>query len=420
MVGLWLLVPEHLRLGTWDLLCHWSNRPGREVEPRLALQLVNESALCVTGVRQARSLSQKGFELANGLPFIATDQAIHKLLNNHTVKQAEMLQVQLGVLRRARGHFSGKLLAIDPHRVRSFTKRITVRYRSDNESRPFKTSQTFFCLDADTKQPVCFTTNSAAVSVSRATPPLLRLSEAILSSKSNQTLIVADTEHYTSELVDYVHAQTPFDLLVPMPNTKVHQRKLAGIHPEQFAPRWAGLATATRAYQLEDSTTGPHWQFIQRSGERPGDYEFKAFLSTSRRNEIDALTRAFPKRWHVEEFFNANQALGWNRAGTLNLNIRYGNMTMALLAQTLIHEMRQRLGEPYCSWDAKHLAKDVFNGFDGDIRVYDDTIVVTFYNVPNTQQLRTHYENLPEKLKEENVNPHIPWLYGFKLDFRFK
>ncbi len=49
----------------------------------------------------------------------------------------------------------------------------------------------------------------------------------------------------------------------------------------------------------------------------------------------------------MEEFFNANQALGWQRAGTMNLNIRYGQMTMALIAQTVIHQLRTRLGEPY-------------------------------------------------------------------------
>ena len=25
-MGLWLLAPEHLRLGTWDLLCQWTGR----------------------------------------------------------------------------------------------------------------------------------------------------------------------------------------------------------------------------------------------------------------------------------------------------------------------------------------------------------------------------------------------------------
>ncbi len=51
MVGLWLLAPEHLRLGTFDLLCGWTGQPPSEVEPRLALQVVHEAALCVSGVR---------------------------------------------------------------------------------------------------------------------------------------------------------------------------------------------------------------------------------------------------------------------------------------------------------------------------------------------------------------------------------
>jgi hypothetical protein len=80
LVGIWLLVPEHLRLGTWDLVKGWSAMPDERVGPRLALQLIHESALCVNGIRMKRSLSQKGFELANGLPFIATDPAIHHVL----------------------------------------------------------------------------------------------------------------------------------------------------------------------------------------------------------------------------------------------------------------------------------------------------------------------------------------------------
>jgi hypothetical protein len=43
-VGIWLLLPEHLRLGTWDLVCSWAGRPAERVEPRLALHLVNEAA----------------------------------------------------------------------------------------------------------------------------------------------------------------------------------------------------------------------------------------------------------------------------------------------------------------------------------------------------------------------------------------
>jgi hypothetical protein len=102
LTGLWLLLPEHLRLGTWDLLRQWTGVPEARVEPRLALQMVHEAALCSSGLRTHRSLSQKGFELAHGLPFVASDQALHDLLDAHTVAQAEALQVSLGLLRKAR------------------------------------------------------------------------------------------------------------------------------------------------------------------------------------------------------------------------------------------------------------------------------------------------------------------------------
>ncbi|MEK6621494.1 MAG: hypothetical protein AABZ13_03335 [Planctomycetota bacterium] len=39
MVGIWFLVPEHLRMGTWDLHCGWTKKSTPQVEPRLALQL---------------------------------------------------------------------------------------------------------------------------------------------------------------------------------------------------------------------------------------------------------------------------------------------------------------------------------------------------------------------------------------------
>ena len=122
----------------------------------------------------------------------------------------------------------------------------------------------------------------------------------------------------------------------------------------------------------------------------------------------------------MEEFFKFNQALGWHRAGTLNLNIRYGHLSMVLAAQAAIHGLRQRLGSPFSNWDATHLGRNLFNGLEGDLRVEDKTIVVTLYNPPNASLLRTHYENLPDKLASEGISPEIPWLYNFKLDFRFK
>ena len=109
-----------------------------------------------------RTLSQKGFELANGLPFIATDPAIHYLLDSHSVAEAQQLQIALGKVRQTFGHFMGKIIAIDPQRIKSYTKRQMVRRQKDRQSKPKKMAQTFFCLDTDTEQPLCFTTASSS------------------------------------------------------------------------------------------------------------------------------------------------------------------------------------------------------------------------------------------------------------------
>jgi len=421
LAGVWLLVAEHLRLGTWDLLCGWTRQPTQRAEPRLAMQLVHEAAVCTAGIRAERTLHNRGgFELANGLPFVAADTTIHQLLEERTVDDCQQLQVALGKLRLASGHFRGKVLAIDPHRVRSYSRRRMRERTEKGGHKPTKMAQTFWGLDADTHQPVCFTTATAARSVVKATPELLNLSGEILQPLEQRTLVVADTEHFAGELLQDVRQRRNFEILVPIPNRATFRRKYEAIPEDQFVRRWAGYATTKLPYQMQRGQAGKYWQFVERFGERPDEWRFKGFMATAEEDEVQALTEDYPSRWHIEEFFNANQDLGWKRAGTANVNIRYGQMTMALIAQTVIHQLRTRLGEPYHIWDANHLAKDLFFALEGDVRVKHDTIVVTYYNAPNVDQLRSHYEDLPSRLEQENVTPKIPWLYDYKLDFRFR
>lgn len=421
MAGLWLLVPEHLRLGSWDLLRAWTRRTPERVEPRLALQLVHEAALCTNGLRAGRCLTHSGFETLNGLPFLAEDSAVHELLDGRTIAEAQALQVALGKLRRGLGHYPGKLLLIDPHRAPSYSHRHMRKRQKERGSKPMKMAQTFFCLDGDSTQPLCFTTATPARTVGEATPELLRMAAEILGPLPNERpLVAADAEHYAVDLVDDVQAETSFDLLIPMPNRQSDQKRWQQIPPEQFTRHWAGYATAVLPFTPHHSCGGPYYELVQRHGERPDAWYFNAFFSTTDRDPVQALARDYPHRWHIEEFFNFEQSLGWKRAGTMNLNIRYGQMTMALLAQTAIHQFRNRLGSPFASWDARHLASDIFRGLNGDIRVVDDTIVVTYYHAPNEELLRAQYEDLPAKLRAEGVDPAIPWLYGFQLDFRFR
>jgi hypothetical protein len=418
LVGLWLLVPEHLRLGTWDLLCGWCRQPGEGVWPRLALQLVHESALCLSGLREVRALRQRGFELANGLPFLASDVAIHQLLNGHTIEEAKALQVALGRRRLARGHFCGRTLIIDPHRILSFSRRQMRRHKK-GQGAPAKVAQTFFCLDADTRQPVALISGTSARTVTHATPELLEVAADIFGGSAAAALVLADAEHFTAPLVDRLHQDSRFDLLVPVPLTGKLLRRLKAIPAEQFTRHWAGYATCVQLYTLTHSQGGPFHLFAQRLGETASEYQYRGFLSTRGGEPAQTLTREYPKRWHVEEFFNCEQPLGWDRAGTANLHIRYGHMTMSLLAQAALYQLRQRLGMPEAGWDCQTLAQRLLAGLEGDVRVVGDSIVVSYYNASNAACLRRACANLPAQLSAEGIDPRIPWLYGFKLDFRF-
>ena len=242
----------------------------------------------------------------------------------------------LGKIRRASGHYRARLLALDPHRMLSYSKRHMRRRCVKPAERPRKMAQTFFVLDADTHEPVCFTTGTASRTATDGAEEASDWPQrsSTHSQERHSWSPIRNTSRSSCSIISRI--DTRFDLLVPMPARRARLAALRRLPPETFTPRWAGYATAKLPYTPDHSQTGPFYQYAQRTGERPEEYHFKTFLATTDGDEVQALTDDFPKRWHVEEFFNANQALGWDRAGTCNLNIRYGQMTMALVAEAAI------------------------------------------------------------------------------------
>jgi len=412
-VGLWFLLPEHLRLGTWDFLTAWTGRHDpNAIEPRLALQMIHESALCVNGLRYQRTLRQKGFETLNGLPFVATDRAIHELLDQHTIAEAEALQLALGQVRHARGHFPGHFVLVDPHRIFTWTKRQVQPKKAKPTAAASKTLQTFFAVDGESGQPLTMGIGSSSVTVTQATLPMVDRLEIILPKRA---LLIADAEHFTLELLSQFTAHPKFSILMPAPQ---HRNIMKQVSALSFTPLWAGYAVAEGKYEFSDRKKIR--LLGQRTGETRDTYAYKPFVTTSKKPAADLMTLVFPERWNIEEFFNCESMLGWNRAATLNLNIRFGRLSMALIAQAACYEFRKKLPGGIKNWTADSLGRKLFNGIDGDIRVKDDTIIVTCYNAPEANALKEHYENLPPKLEAEGINPKIPWLYDFKVDFRFK
>ena len=132
------------------------------------------------------------------------------------------------------------------------------------------------------------------------------------------------------------------------------------------------------------------------------------------------MSTIYSKRWSIEEFFNVEGDMGWNRASTFNLNIRYGKSSLALIAHAAACKLRQNLPGPHRNWTARSLAEKALVNMEGDVRVCRDTIIVTYYRDHEPLRLREAYSNISTQLENEGISPEIPWLMNYKLEFRFK
>lgn len=412
LVGLWFLVAEHLRMGSWDLVKGYTGGYNASLEPRIAMQLVHEAALCKNRIRRLNYIAHQGFELLNGLGFMVTDEQVHKLLSDHSVSEAQSLQKALSLIRLNQGHYATGTVAIDPHRIISTTKR-TMPMKKKQPGEPAKKMlQTFFALDTISGQPIGFGIGSPGMNTTKATMELLDMVSAV----DPTALILADKEHFTSDLVKYMQHDSQFDFLIPV----ITSEKIKKIERSlKLQPTWAGYAVAETTFHFQGEKE-QYRLLVQREGEIESQFEYRSFLAKSNEKAEFLLSQKYDERWSVEDFFNFHGAIGFDRASTFNLNVRYGKMSLALIAQAASHQLRLKLPEPYNRWNSIHLADAVFNKIDGDIRVEDDTIIVTCYNAPSELMLSQHYKNLPEKLMTEDINPRIPWMYDYKLDFRFK
>lgn len=412
MIGLWFLIAEHLRLGSWELIKAYTGTNDSDIVPRIAMQVVNESSLCKNRVRRKNYIAHQGFELLSGLGFLATDVQVHTMLNNRTVKQAEDLQGALAAIRYNNGHFNGHVIAIDPHRIVSSTQRIMPKKKKQPTKPSEKMLQTFFALDTRSGQPIGCGIGSPGVNTTKATLDLV----SRLGQINGRTLVIADKEHFTEALIRNIEQSYDFEFLVPVQSTERIKKIEQGL---VYKRAWAGYALAETMFKFSGHKE-KYRLICQREGETQDSYRYKSFLALSDRAPEELIAEIYRERWSIEEFFNSEGAMGFDRASTFNMNIRYGKMSLALVAQAACFQFKNRLESPISNWDAVHLSDSIFNSLDGDIKVKDDTIVVTCYNVPERIKLKDNYQNLPRKLLAEGFHPKIPWLYDLKLDFRFK
>ena len=343
---------------------------------------------------------------------LITDEQAHLLMQKHTMEQTRELLINLGIQRHLSGHYAGETIAVDPHRIISTSQRIMAKKRKVPSAPSQKMLQTFFAACAKTGQPIMAEMASTGMPTTKATSALLSSMGRIIKSEK---LLLADKEHFTYEQFKETKKYRNFDVLVPALNTSRIQNIIKTLF---YKPLWAGFAIAETMFRFQDHS-GIYRLIAQRTGENQKDYQYNAFLTTSTIDAELLICQLYDQRWTIEEFFHFENDMGMNRASTLNLNIRYAKLALSMIAQAATYQLRKKLKQKYRIWNARHLANEVLAWADGDVRVEEDTIYVTFYGRQKHLDVND-YTNLPQILLREGINPRIPWLFDYKLDFRFK
>ena len=119
--------------------------------------------------------------------------------------------------------------------------------------RPTKTAQTFFVLDADTGQPVCFTTGTSARTAAAAAEELLKLAGDILGTEPGQTLVLADSEHFTRRAFGQGQDRDEFRPSGTHAQSTRPARQIDGLPPETVPSR-GGPAMRPRSWHTPPRT----------------------------------------------------------------------------------------------------------------------------------------------------------------------
>jgi len=195
--------------------------------------------------------------------------------------------------------------------------------------------------------------SSTGLPTSKATCELLDATHQILKSKA---LVVADKEHFTKEIINHANKHHDFDILIPALNIP----RIKKIYPSlSYKRKWAGFAIAETRYNFENDQE-EYRLIVQRIGEKQDEYEYKSFLTTSKKEARTLICENYDKRWSVEEFFRFENELGISRASTFNLNIRYGKLALALMAQAATYQLRKKMNEDYQKWGSQLKAYQKF------------------------------------------------------------
>ena len=363
------------------------------------------------GIRAIDPISRADFGLLAGLPCLPAASAEYRFLQAIATQQALDEQVSLTRYLSALGRIPGGTpLNIDAHNVRSFSRKEMKRSYLPDEKGYGKAVRLFYTQEQSFQLPLIAFACYSGTTVSQATPSLMTLTQQAVGTGR---LLVADKEWYCGHLLQELR-QMDVTVLTPIKQSAGRRAEFERIPLDQYLPTLEGKI-ATIATTLTDYT-GPLVAFVKERA----PHAYFALLTTEADLQADTALPTFSDRWHIENFFGLNNALGVDQLPSLNLNAIQAMLTIRLMAFHVFAAFRQDLGGKFAHQSPELIRRQFLLPVQAKIQSRSkQTISVTVYGCAQQHVLKERYQEVSEQLRTRDIDPRLPWLGNRKLEVRF-
>jgi len=411
--GGFFFIPYLMELDLYNSLGDLSARKTTGIPTeKIALQLIWEPIFgYVKGIRSVDSVSQADFGALSGLPFICSVSTEYRFLTESTIERSEQFQKHMGKRQVHLGYINGDVINMDVHSIKLYSrKEMKASYLSKDKSYG-KAIRTFYTQDQTSTKPIFAKAAYSGTTVAQVTPQLVEANKEIF---GGPFLSVCDKEWFIGSLLDQLDKIHGIQVLLPVKRTSKRLSEMETIPFEEFKHRYENQPIARLVTELDDFT-GTMKMFVKRND----DGTFFALITNKKYFRAARAMEIYQKRWGIENFFNENIFLGLDQLPSLELNAIQTSLSLKMVSFNLVDNFRKNLPKPFCTMKPESIYEHFIQGVQGKVQMKKDKLHVDIYGFQHQDLVASLFKNLEQKLIDQNIDPHCPWLNDHVLSFSF-
>lgn len=358
-----------------------------------------------------------------GLTKIPDQSLIQRFLDRFQRPYVELLTLEIGEKAHQLGQIIGRILNIDTHTKPFYGQAKMKKTKVSSRNRVMKAVITAFVQDQETGNMIYATNNFKKYSISQMLIILVEKVKSITGTFPEHVLF--DLGFYNGRVFARLkRLGIKFTTLCKKyPSAKIKIQKV--VAENNFTPiKFTTPSRKRMKGKIIDSTTTHvrhyRWKLRLIILKVQGKKELISFLTSDFDSAVIEVIERYARRWRIENWFT-EQLTSYSLDNLPSSNYLKNDALDAirLFTSDVVKLFMNDVGEGYQRVFPKTFYREVLKDLGAYVKLREDTIVVTFDLFDHQYLLEPIFRDIEEKLKEHRVDPRIPWLSNYKLDFGF-